>query len=115
MKTINFQVKTGPGKARDGTVNRKGGVCIVCNTPVPFEHIRSEGKAKRMKQQLMAIVLEGNKKRLYISPIEEHIKSAFDASALSIETLLINYGCWVLGFGFWVVNLFNPTPKTHNP
>lgn len=68
---IAFEVKTGEGKAPEGTVNRKGANCIVCNTPVAFEHIRSEGKAGRMDAQLMAIVAEGQSGRVYISPNQE--------------------------------------------
>jgi putative DNA methylase len=68
---ISFEVKTGKGTAPDGTVNRKGAVCIACNTPVPFDHIRNEGKAGRMDAQLMAIVAEGQGGRIYLSPDEE--------------------------------------------
>lgn len=68
---IRFEVKTGKGTAPDGTVNRKGAVCIACNTPVPFDHIRREGKAGRMDSQLMAIVAEGQGGRVYLSPDEE--------------------------------------------
>jgi putative DNA methylase len=51
---INFEVKTGNGKAPEGTVGRKGGIC-------------------------MAIVAEGNKGRIYLSPNEEHEKIAVSA------------------------------------
>ena len=68
---IRFEVKTGKGTAPDGTVNRKGAVCIACNTPVLLDHIRSEGKAGRMDAQLMAIVAEGQGGRVYLSPDEE--------------------------------------------
>jgi putative DNA methylase len=73
---VQFEVKTGKGKAPDGTVNRKGAVCIACNTPVPFDHIRSEGKAGRMDAQLMAIVAEGQGRRVYLSPDEEQVRIA---------------------------------------
>jgi putative DNA methylase len=73
---IAFEVKTGEGKAPEGTVNRKGANCIVCNTPVAFEHIRSEGKAGRMDAQLMAIVAEGQSGRVYISPNQEQVRIA---------------------------------------
>jgi putative DNA methylase len=40
--------------------------------PVPFDHVRSEGKAGRMGTQLMAIVAEGDRGRIYQSPNSEH-------------------------------------------
>jgi putative DNA methylase len=76
---IKFEVKTGEGKAPEGTVGRKGGICVACETPVALDHIRSEGKAGRMNSQLMAIVAEGNKGRIYLSPYEEHEKIAVSA------------------------------------
>src|SRR5712691_7268343 len=57
--TIYFEVRTGNGKPQEGTVNRQGAKCITCGTSVPFDHIRSEGKAGRMNAQLMSIVAEG--------------------------------------------------------
>jgi putative DNA methylase len=76
---INFEVKTGEGKAPEGTVGRKGGICVACETPVALDYIRSEGKAGRMNAQLMAIVAEGNKGRIYLSPNREHEKIAISA------------------------------------
>ena len=66
-----FEVKTGTGKSRDGTVNRKGAMCLCCGTPVPFTHIRSEGKQGRMSERLMAVVAEGARGRVYLGPTEE--------------------------------------------
>lgn len=76
---IQFEVKRGKGKVPEGTVERKGAKCIACDTPVPFDHVRSEGKAGRMSQQLMAIVAEGQSGRIYLAPTEEHEKIANSA------------------------------------
>nr|MDJ0574204.1 hypothetical protein [Xenococcaceae cyanobacterium MO_234.B1] len=69
---IKFEVKTGKGKPLEGTVSRKGAICLACATPTNLDYIRSEGKAGRMDARLMAIVAEGNKGRIYLSPNEEH-------------------------------------------
>lgn len=68
---IRFVVKSGQGKAPEGTVDRKGARCIACETPVPLEYIRQEGRAGRMGQQLMAIVAEGQNGRVYLAPTAE--------------------------------------------
>jgi putative DNA methylase len=78
-KTMRFEVKKGKGSVPEGTVNRRGATCICCETPVPFEHIRDEGKAGRMDSQLMAIVAEGRNGRIYLPPNEEHIRIANEA------------------------------------
>jgi len=79
---VRFTVKTGKGKAPEGTVSRKGAVCVACGTPVGLDYVRSEGKAGRMGQQLMAIVAEGDKGRIYLSPTEEQEKVAFSAKPI---------------------------------
>ena len=77
--TYRFVVRTGSGAVPDGTVARKGGRCLVTGTPMPFTHIRAEGKAGRMGMCLMAVVSEGEKGRVYFSPVECHRDIAFSA------------------------------------
>lgn len=55
----------------EGTVNRKGAVCACCGAPVEYPYIRQESRQGRMSAQLMAVVAEGKRGRLYISPDEE--------------------------------------------
>jgi len=76
---IRFEVRTGEGEIPEGTVQRKGARCIACETPVPLDYVRSEGKAKRMSQQLMAVVAESKQGRVYLSPTPEQEKIAFSA------------------------------------
>ncbi len=67
-KKIIYKVQLGQGKPLDATVSRQGSRCIVCNQPVPLDYLRSEGKAKRMKVDLLAVVAEGKNGRAYLSP-----------------------------------------------
>ncbi|WP_448573853.1 DUF1156 domain-containing protein [Trichothermofontia sp.] len=68
---VRFVVKSGKGKAPEGTVDRKGARCIACGTPVPLEYVRTEGRAGRMGAQMMAIVAEGQNGRVYLAPTPE--------------------------------------------
>ena len=76
---IRFEVKTGEGEIPEGTVQRKGARCLACETPVGLDYVRSEGKAKRMSQQLMAVVAESKQGRVYLSPTVEQERIAFSA------------------------------------
>lgn len=82
-KSYKFEVRTGtPGKDFDpgkGTIGRKGGYCLLTNGPLAFPHVRVEAKAGRMSVRLMAIVAEGTRGRVYLSPNEEHVKIAESA------------------------------------
>lgn len=70
--TYRFEVRTGTGEPRAGTVSRNGGVCILTETPIPLSYIREQGKAQQMGAKLMAIVVEGDRRRIYLSPTEAH-------------------------------------------
>lgn len=78
-RRVDFEVRTGEGVPREGTVNRQGAHCIVCDSPVPFKHVRAEGKAGRMSSWLMAVVVEGNRGRVYLPPDEEYVRVAESA------------------------------------
>ncbi len=75
--SVRFEIgheKSGP--PIEGTVARTGATCLVCNTPVPLAHVRAEGKAGRIGVQLMAVVAEGDRQRIYLPPDPEHEKAA---------------------------------------
>ena len=74
----HFKARSGkiPADAIKGTVKRTGGVCIMSDTPMPLAYIREEGKKGRMTEKLMAIVCEGVRERVYLSPIDAHVALA---------------------------------------
>lgn len=76
-----FKVRSGmmPRNAIDGTVVRTGGTCIFSRAAMPFTHIRSEGKAGRLGERMMAIVAEGKSGRVYLSPTQQMIDIAASA------------------------------------
>jgi putative DNA methylase len=78
---VRFEVTPGtPPQGEDGTINRKGGYCLLSGEPMPFDYIRAEGKAGRMGAMLMAIVTEGQGGRSYYSPDAEQSRIAEQAS-----------------------------------
>jgi putative DNA methylase len=79
--TWGFKIDDDPNRAdldaaKEGTVNRQGGICLLTGTPMPFTHIRAEGKAGHMGVRLMAIVAETQKGRVYLPPDEKHVAAA---------------------------------------
>jgi putative DNA methylase len=75
---IGHDVTRAPTKADDGTVTRTGARCVNpgCGTPVPLTYVRTEGQAGRIGARLMAIAAEGNRRRHYVAPTEEHEAAA---------------------------------------
>lgn len=72
---VRFEVKLGKSD-REGTVNRRGATCMHCGMPIGFPHVRSEGRAHRMGERLMAIVAEGARGRIYVNPDDAQICAA---------------------------------------
>lgn len=68
---LNFEVHRDGKPSIDGTVSRKGIVCAHCGAPIDFAFLRNESKSGRMFAKLMAVVGEGKKGRIYITPDEE--------------------------------------------
>jgi putative DNA methylase len=81
-REVTFRVARGKVASRPGNVNRRGAECLLCQTPIPLEHIRGEAVTGRMGQQLMATVAEGHRKRVYLSPPPEHTAVARTAASL---------------------------------
>lgn len=81
-----FQVRTGAlskadeAKLKEGTVGRSGGGrCILSGASMPFTYIRQEGQTNGLGVRLMAVVAEGQRGRLYLSPTSEHVQAAAEA------------------------------------
>ena len=73
---VHFRVARGEDVPREGNVSRRGANCLLCGTPIALDHIRDEATAGRMGQQLMAIVVEGRRNRVYVSPTPDQIVAA---------------------------------------
>ncbi|WP_018989133.1 DUF1156 domain-containing protein [Aromatoleum toluclasticum] len=50
--------------------------CLMSGVPVTYDHIREEGKASRLGSKLMAVVAEGTRGRIYLTPTPEHEAAA---------------------------------------
>ena len=84
--TYRFEVKIGtpPKDADKGTKASGRGAdfkCVLSNTPIPGAHIKDEGTAGRLGARLMAIVCEGVRGRVYLSPNAMHEKMASSSAA----------------------------------
>ena len=74
---ISFVVQDhSDGVPTGGTVNRNGATCIACNAGVRLDSVREQARAGLMGEVMTAIVAEGNRKRLFASPTELHIRAA---------------------------------------
>ena len=79
-KSISFVVQNHDGNVpKQGTVNRNGATCIVCDTTIPLSYVREQSKTGNMSEQMIAIVTKKDHKKLLLSPTFEHIQAAQNA------------------------------------
>lgn len=80
-KTVRFEVRTGEGTPLQPPKIGRGAQfrCLVCNQIADEKNLRREFQEKRSNHQLMAIVTEGKRQRIYLSPTEEQFSVAGSA------------------------------------
>lgn len=78
--TFEFIVKRTGNDVQKGTVDRTGVTCLLTGTPFPLDHVRQEGKARRLGQRLMAVVAEGTNERVFLPATADHEELAKSAS-----------------------------------
>ena len=69
-KHIVYSVKHGKNSS-SGTVGRTGAKCLVCREPISLDYIRGEDVAHNGSDDLMCVIAEGAKGKLYLSPDSE--------------------------------------------
>jgi putative DNA methylase len=81
--SYRFEVRNGKPleSTHAGTTagKRAAFICLLSKSPMDYNHIREEGKAGRMGQKLIAIVAEGVRGRVYLSPTSEAENTAKSA------------------------------------
>lgn len=93
--SYSFTVKLGvpPSTLNKGTSAGKWGGfrCLLSDAPIPYEYIRKEGIAGRLSVRLMAVVVEGKKGRIYLTPQISDIEAPQRAKPSWQPELEINY------------------------
>jgi putative DNA methylase len=79
--------------AKNGTKVGRGGhfQCVMSGTPIPVSYIREQGLNGTLGARLMAIVLEGDRGRIYMSPTEEQVNIAESAKPIWGPDVEINH------------------------
>ena len=113
-KSVSFEVRTGEGAPVDPPKIGRGAKfkCLVCEQAAASQHIKDEGSAKRLGVQLMAIVAEGKRGRVYLDPDMENLKIAQKAEPQWVPDQEMAYdprNIWCLPYGLKkFADLFTP-------
>ena len=74
--SVSFEVQDHDGGVPNGGTVRGGAQCVACDSSVPRSYLRERARAGEMRQQMTAIVAEGDRKRIFLSPTDEHARAA---------------------------------------
>ena len=77
---VTYRVEKGLSPI-SGTVGRTGARCVSCDSSIPLAYVRDQGKRQNLGQQLLCIVVEGQRGREYLPPTAEALAAAHVASA----------------------------------
>ena len=78
--TVSFHVLNHPTDVpTEATVDRYGATCVACKNAVKLDYVRQQAREGKMDEQMIAVVAEGDRKRLFISPADEHVQAALSA------------------------------------
>ena len=80
-KTVSFVVQNHPGGVPgEATIGgRVGATCVACSGVASMNYVREQANAGAMGEVMTGIVAEGDRKRLFLSPTEEHIQATSTA------------------------------------
>ncbi len=86
--------------------------CLFSGVAMAGDHIKAEGQAKRMGSRLMAIVAEGDRRRVYLNPTAEHVGASLDGRPewfpeVCVPARLTGGTCVPYGLSTWA-DLFTP-------
>lgn len=119
--SYRFEVRIGkpPEEAKDGTKAPGRGAnfrCILSGTPINAAYIKSEGQSGRIGVKLMAVVVEGRRGRVYLTPTDEQVAVARTATPDwrpdgDVPSRLTGGTCVPYGFKQWG-DLFTPRQLT---
>ena len=107
-----FRVKIGKPKdiatIKNGTKISRGAnfFCLMSKSPMSQDYIRGEFRSKRNGETLMAIIAEGDREKIYLSPTKEHEAIARNVKPIWFPELEMNQNSsdLVSGRGYGITN-----------
>ena len=78
-RRVDFEVRSGsklPAGIADGSVQRGNATCVACGSLASADYVRTQATSIGLGSRLMAIVAEGRRQRVYLSPLESHVSAA---------------------------------------
>ena len=106
-KTVSFVVQNhGRDVPAGGNIGRYGATCVACGNTAVLEYVREQSRAGKLGEVMTCIVAEGDRKRLFLSPTDDHIQLAATAQPVwrptnDLPELALGFAVQSYGFTKW--------------
>jgi putative DNA methylase len=102
-KRVEFEIGHYPaGPGAEATKNRQGARCVACGSQATQDEIKRRGLAGDLGAALMAVVAEGDRRRVYLPPTNEHEVAAEISRAADVPDQELGYdprNLWTPAYG----------------
>ena len=79
--SVSFVVQdSNDGVPSTETVSRNGATCIACGASAPLAYVREQASSGNMSETMKGIVVDSDRGRMFLSPTDEHIQAALEAT-----------------------------------
>jgi len=104
VKRVRFEVRSGTGGPPEPPKTGRGAKfrCLVCGNVADDDHVKAESKAGGLGQQLMAVVGEGQGRRMYVAPTDEQVAASRVVPPGNVPTQPLAddpRAIWCVGYG----------------
>ncbi len=78
-QSIRYEIREGGQPIHERTVDRGNGTCIATGAAIPGDYIKAKSRAGKLHQQLLAVVAQGEGRRVYASAVDGDADAALVA------------------------------------
>ena len=105
-QTISYEIREGGEPSRERTCSGSGATCLATDAAISLDYIRAEAQAGRMGVQLMAVVAQGERGRVYCAPEHGHHQASLCEEpewkpALPLPPMARSISVQLYGFDEW--------------
>ena len=116
-KAVRYEIGGGEGGPSEAPKQGRAQFrCVFCSSPIPGDHVKAQAQAGGLGAQLMAVVAQGDRRRVYLPPDAYHERAAQippppDPPSGRLPDEALGFRVQRYGMGEWA-DLFTPRQLT---
>ena len=90
-----YKIKEDSNEPPQGTISRNGAICPFCESKLPLSYIRDQFQKKKNGEELLTVITEGHRKKIYLPPKKLHKEIAHSLNIKSKPSEALQGKCKV--------------------